>query len=213
MSCVAVDDVTFAPRRKSNEVDILMVKSDIEIFDEIRRGGKHHFAQLVDRYKDRALTLALRILKNREDAEEAVQDAFIKTYNALERFEGKSKFGTWFYRIVYNTCLSKLGSRNHEFQSIEYDDEYDEAVSVEENSSVIELDQKEMIALVKTIVETLPAKYGSILSLFYFQELSHAEICEVTQLPLGTVKAHLFRARAMLQEQVRKELRMEKVVI
>jgi len=192
-----------------------MSVSDNEIIERIRKGGKHHYARLIDRYKDKAFTLAVRILRNREDAEEAVQDAFIRTYNALEKFEGHSKFGTWFYRIVYNVCMSKLGTRTEEFRTVSYDDgsEYADAIPAGESSAINDLEQKEMVMLVKKIVDNLPPKYSSILSLFYFQELSHEEICEVTQLPLGTVKVHLFRARALLQEQIHKELRMEKVMV
>ena len=72
---------------------------------------------------------------------------------------------------------------------------------------------KDMIDILKNIIERLPEKYATILSLFYFQELSHEEICEVTQLPLGTVKVHLFRARALLHGQLSKEHSMEKIAI
>ncbi|MDI6766823.1 MAG: sigma factor [Bacteroidota bacterium] len=69
-----------------------MPLTDNEIIEKIRGGAKHYYAHLVDRYKDRAFTLAVRMLKNREDAEEASQDAFIRAYNALNRFEGKARF-------------------------------------------------------------------------------------------------------------------------
>lgn len=82
-----------------------MPSSDNEIIKKIQDRAKHYYAQLVDRYKDRAFTLAVRMLKKKEDAEEATQDAFIRACNALNRFEGKARFGTWFYRILYNVCL------------------------------------------------------------------------------------------------------------
>ena len=76
---------------KSKEIESNMPLSDNEIIKNIRRGEKHYFARLVDRYKDRAMTLGIRMLKDRQDAEEATQDAFIRAYNALDRFEGASK--------------------------------------------------------------------------------------------------------------------------
>ena len=76
-----------------------MPLSDSEILQQIRKGEKHLFSRLVDRYKDKGLTLATRMLRNREDAEEVLQDAFVRAHNALEQFEGASKFSTWFYRI------------------------------------------------------------------------------------------------------------------
>ena len=190
-----------------------MTPSDSEILEKIRGGAKHHYARLVDRYKDRAFTLAVRMLKNREDAEEAIQDAFIRAYNGLERFEGNAKFSTWFYRIVYNVCLTRLGKRKDDFIRIDYED--DEGYNLHDpalfSSTENDIESRDMIALVKQTIESLPEKYASVLSLFYFQELSHGEICEITQLPLGTVKIHLFRARALLQKRLHHELHAEKV--
>ncbi len=187
--------------------------SDNQIIEQIRKGGKHHFARLVDRYKDRAFTLAVRMLKDRQDAEEALQDAFMRAYKALDKFEGTAKFGTWFYRIVYNVCLTRLGKRNDASESLEYDDEqgYDTIDMTSASLLETEIETKDMIRKVKQIVATLPEKYASILSLFYFQELTHEEICEVTQLPLGTVKVHLFRARALLQKRLTTEFSLETV--
>ncbi len=189
-----------------------MVITDNEIVESVRKGKKHLYARLVDRYKDKAMTLALRMLRNREDAEEALQDAFVRAYNALDRFEGKAKFGTWFYRILYNVCLTRLGRRKENFLSI---DEQDREILFSYNpkdSSELNYEAAETVAIIKKGIETLPEKYSVVLSLFYFQELSHEEICEVTQLPLGTLKTHLFRARAMLSGILAKELEMEKIL-
>jgi RNA polymerase sigma-70 factor (ECF subfamily) len=179
-----------------------MPQSDNEIIERIRDGAKHHYAQLVDRYKDRAFTLAVRMLKNKEDAEEAAQDAFIRAYNALNRFEGKARFGTWFYRILYNVCLTRLGKRKEEFQRLDYDDDidYNGFESAFTASGYNEYETNDMVEFVKKTMEALPEKYQTILSLFYFQDLSHEEISDVTQLPIGTIKTHLFRARAILQQ-------------
>lgn len=179
-----------------------MPQSDNEIIERIRDGAKHYYARLVDRYKDRAYTLAVRMLKNKEDAEEAAQDAFIRAYNALNRFEGKARFGTWFYRILYNVCLTRLGKRKEEFQRLDYNDniDYNELESAFTASGYNEYETNDMIEFVKKTMEELPEKYQTILSLFYFQDLSHEEISEVTQLPIGTIKTHLFRARAILQQ-------------
>jgi len=191
-----------------------MPLSDNEIIERVRNGGRRHYVHLVDRYKDRAMTLAVRMLRSREDAEEAAQDAFIRAYNALNGFKGTARFGTWFYRILYNVCLTRLGKRKAEFSSIDYDDgiEYNTKESWVSPAVSSDFETQDMIAFVKKIIETLPMKYQTILSLFYFQELSHEEICEVTQLPLATVKTHLFRARAMLQQRLQKEFQYEKAI-
>jgi len=100
-----------------------MYLSDNEIIELVRGGTRHHYTRLVDRYKDRAFTLALKMLRNREDAEEASQDAFIRAYNGLNRFEGKARFSTWFYRILYNVCISRIRKRKGEYELLEYDDD------------------------------------------------------------------------------------------
>ena len=81
--------------------------SDTELIDRILSGEVSKYAMLVDRYKDLAFTVAYRILYHREDAEEIVQDAFLKAYQNLKLFKRKSRFSTWLYRIVYNTAVSK----------------------------------------------------------------------------------------------------------
>ncbi len=187
-----------------------MYRPDNEIIDQIQKGKKHLYALLVDRYKDQSMTLAVRILKNREEAEEAIQDAFVRAYRSLEKFEQRSRFSTWLYRIVYNVCLSKLSSRKNEvllFQS--GDGEEMENFPEQDYSPDVEYEQAEKIECIKQTIESLPEKYRAIISLFYFQELSYEEICGVTNLPLGTVKTHLFRARAMLLKQLSSHYQIE----
>ena len=185
-----------------------MSLSDNEIIESIRGGENRQFAVLIDRYKDRGLTLGLHMLKNREDAEEALQDAFIRAYNALDRFEGASKFSTWFYRIMYNVCLTRLERRKRLIPESSYDDEqFNPGVSsVWADHFDADFERNDMADYIKSIIDEMPSKYSMILSLFYFQELSHNEICEVTRLSLGTVKVHLFRARAMVQRRLANEL-------
>src|SRR5690554_6778270 len=85
--------------------------NDRELIDSTLRGNLHAFRMLVDRYQDLAYTLALRFVKNAEEAEEVAQDAFIKVHDHLINFRGDSKFTTWLYRIVYTTALNRLRKR------------------------------------------------------------------------------------------------------
>lgn len=183
-----------------------------EILDQIRAGKKYLFAQLVERYKDQAMTLAVRILKHHEDAEEAAQDAFVRAFNALDKFEEKAKFSTWLYRIVYNVCLTRLKKqeRKLEFVCEDTDGETDEDLFPSVMPS-IEYENLELLEIVKAIIEKLPDKYRAVLSLFYFQELSYEEIGEVMEIPLGTVKTHLFRARTLLLQRLAREYQIETV--
>ena len=85
--------------------------TDQELVRRVRAGETRSFADLVYRHKDKAMTVAIRMLKNREDAEEAVQDAFIRAFRALDRFEERARFSTWLYRIVFNVCSTMLSKR------------------------------------------------------------------------------------------------------
>jgi RNA polymerase sigma-70 factor (ECF subfamily) len=189
-----------------------MAISDNEIIDRILRGDKRRYSYLVDKYKDKAFGLALRLLRNREEAEEAAEDAFFRAYNALERFQGKSGFGTWLYRIVYNVCVTRLGGKKTDIKLSEYNEgkEYEDNGFPFQPSVYENVELNDMIGFVRKTMERMPERYQVILSLFYFQELSYDEISETIDIPVGTVKTHLFRARMMLQERINHELKTEK---
>jgi len=179
-----------------------MANPDYETIQRILAGEKRAYADLVNRHKDRAMTLALRMLKNREDAEEALQDAFVRAFNALPRFEWKSSFSTWFYRIVYNVCATVLSRRGEDvFSSIDEEEAGFELPSTDELQD-IQYESQEFRQVVQQEVERLPAMYASVLTLFLLQDMSYDEIVEATGVPLGTVKVRLFRARLMLRNAV-----------
>ena len=182
---------------------------DKEIIQKVLDGDVQAFAQLIDRHKAKAMTLAVRILKNREDAEEALQDSFVRMYRSLSSFEWKSSFSTWFYRIVYNTCATAVGKKNRiHALSIDVEDEdgLKTEITSDELQPDIRLESDEFSKIVNDEVEKLPVVYGSTFTLFVIQDMSYEEIVQVTGLPLGTVKARLFRARAMLREAIVKRM-------
>ena len=167
-----------------------MVDQDTLIIERFRKGEVRAYAELVDRHKDRAMTVALRMLKNREDAEEAVQDAFVRAYRGLERFEGRSSFRTWLYRIVYNVCVSALEKRSGAEPTSAGSPETlgePEIPAPEEGPEAL-VEEKEFEEIVRQELERLPALYAGILTLFLLEDMSYEEITEATGLPLGTVK-------------------------
>lgn len=181
-----------------------MPLTDREIIERVVGGDRRAFAGLVDRHKDKAMTLALRMLKDREVAEEAVQDAFLRAFNALPGFEGKASFATWFYRIVYNVCSTILSRRGTNLTVSLQDEEGQSTADLHDSSPNPEasLESAETARIIRQEIDQLPASYSSVVTLFFLQELSYAEIVEVTGLPLGTVKARLFRARTMLKKAI-----------
>jgi RNA polymerase sigma-70 factor, ECF subfamily len=151
------------------------------------------------------MSLAMRLLRNREEAEEAVQDAFVRAYNALERFEKRSSFSTWLYRIVYNVCSTALVKRGESLEqvSVEKNDEgYDNDIPDlgEIPDSLVE--GEELKQNVVDAMNELPPIYSGIATMFYLDDLSYEEIVKITGSPLGTVKARLFRARVMLRDGI-----------
>ena len=185
----------------------VMPKPDQEIIRQILAGEKRAFAELIDRHKDRAMTLAMRMLRNREDAEEAIQDAFVRAFQALPRFEWKASFSTWLYRIVYNVCMTALGKKGDlPHLALGEDDERSLDTPSADAPPDVEYESREFQSIVFDEIEKLPHLYATILTLFCIQEMGYEEIVEVTGLPLGTVKVRLFRARTMLRLAVGRRL-------
>lgn len=176
------------------------VRSDEEVVREILHGNDIHYKIIVDRYKDKAFALVFRMIKNNFDAEEILQEAFIKTYNSLGQFKFESKFSTWFYRIVYNSTLTFLRSRR---QNITYDENTIE--ELKKNSSDYEkIESHDLNNFLCKIILKLPEKYSTVLTLFYINELSYEEISELSGSSLSSVKVDLFRARKLLRDIVQK---------
>jgi RNA polymerase sigma-70 factor (ECF subfamily) len=192
-----------------------MQPSDDEIISRLRKGERRSFAVLVGRYRDRGFSLALSILRNREDAEEALQDAFVRAYNGLAGFEGASTFATWFYRILYNVCMTSLGRKRKEsmFVDAERGDAPDPAAEPEIPGDYSGWEIRDLTARIRALLPRLPEKYSSIITMFYIQDLTYTEIAEVTGFPPGTVKTHLFRARRILQREVSREIDSEKIAV
>ena len=215
----------FSENRKpvsKKQVESCMNDLELNIIKKIQAGKIDEFEEIVNRYKERAMTLAMRILKNTEDAEDALQEAFIKTFRAIadKQFEERSKFSTYFYRIVYNTALDFYKKHKAKtFNLINIDDKRsnDEGevtdiaafeMKIDKDkyhmSGIYETDRKaldnEMQELIDRYLEEIPEKYSTILTLFYINDLSHEEIAETLKLPLGTVKNRIFRAKDKLKE-------------
>ncbi len=184
--------------------------SDIEIIDSIQRGNSPDFALLVDRYKDRAFSLLKRMLKNEMDAEEALQDSFLKAYNSLKGFRQDSKFSTWFYKIVYNTALTVIASKKRKIEQemSSIDDEFDLASFDNEIYSTTENVNRYVLKM----VDKLPVRNALVLILFYLDGLSISEVSQVMGVSLVNVKVLLHRSRNALKGLLLKHNFQEEVL-
>ena len=172
--------------------------TDLEIIESVKRGNQSDYAIIIDRYKDKAFSLVRRMLKNEMDAEEVLQDCFIKAYDSIKTFRQESKFSTWFYRIVYNTTLTRLSStkRKIESQMTSVDEHFD----LESDYDFKTSEKKDMVQFIKDMIEKLPQNYSLVLTLHYFNDMSCEEISETINTSVSNVKVMLHRSRNALRD-------------
>ncbi|OQX73652.1 MAG: hypothetical protein B6D61_12290 [Bacteroidetes bacterium 4484_249] len=180
-------------------------RSDIYYIDKVLNNDISAYATLVDKHKDMVFTVAYRIIRNREDAEEIAQDVFVKVYQSLKTFKKESKFSTWLYRIVYNTAISKTRKKYLNTTNLDYD--------VVENYSIDEiiedvnsLDIDEQRIIINKVLEKLNPEENALIGLFYFKENSTEEISEIMSLSQANVKVKLHRIRKRMYEEVQQIL-------
>lgn len=179
--------------------------NDQVYIDKVLNGDLSAYSKLVDHHKDMAFSIALKIVRIREDAEEIVQDAFIKAYQKLSSFRKDAKFSTWLYRIVYNAAISH--TRKRRLESTELTPGTIENYSVDEISEgVNQMDKKQQAKLVNKLIDQLPALEFTLINLYYRQELSIDEISGITDLSASNVKVKLYRIRKAMFHDIEKEL-------
>ena len=181
---------------------------DQQNIDRALLGDTRAFEVLVERYKYMVFTLALKMLGNKEDAEEVSQDVFLKVFTALNTFKGESKFSTWLYKIAYYRSLDYIKKNKRKIQTSSYDisEEYN---IPETESSSDRLEAKERSQLIRAAIEELSAEDSVIITLYYFEELSLKEIAQVMGLTANNVKVRLFRSRSRLGEVLKHKVEPE----
>ncbi|MBN1416700.1 MAG: RNA polymerase sigma factor [Bacteroidales bacterium] len=177
--------------------------TDSYIIEQITAGNKVLFAQLIDRYNTMAYTLAFRILNNHEDAEEIVQDAFVRVYENLGKFRQKSKFSTWLYRIVYNVAISHTRKRKPAMQDITAVIRSDED-NTQSGDLLYGFTEEEAREFIRKTLAALPEDERTIITLYYLNESGTDEIHEITGLSKANIKVKLFRARKKMQEHIKR---------
>ena len=185
-----------------------MTIDDQHYINLIINGDTNAFALLVDRYKDLVYTLTLRMLKNREEAEEVSQDTFIKAYKSMGRFKGDSKFSTWIYRIAYNTSLDRLKKNRKHFNDVAIDEFTEHQVKTMDNA-LSQLENEERNQAIQKCLAQLPSDDAFILTLYYFEDQSLDEISKVIGLTPNNVKVKLFRSRKKLATIMKAQLEPE----
>lgn len=186
----------------------MLTNKEKQLISEIRRGNTRAFSDLVDSYKDLVFTLSVRMLGNREEAEEVSQDVFIKIFKSLQNFKGDSKLSTWVYRIAYNTCLDRI--RKIKKKRIHTDLEHiDQIAYADLDTAFQQMVETERSELINQCLSKLSAEDAGVLTLFYLEEKNLQEMEKATSLPVSTLKVRLFRARKRLASIMEKSVNKE----
>jgi RNA polymerase sigma factor (sigma-70 family) len=176
--------------------------TDNEIISQVLTGNQGAYAQLVDRYQNYVFTLVLRLVKSREDAEELAQDAFVKAFKYLKDFRGDSKFSTWLYTIVNNTCITFLRKKRLEVQSLDNEQVFSRADNLDSGLRSDTVEQKSKQAMVNEAISLLNPDDAMVITLFYKAEQSLEETAAVLGIEINAAKVRLHRARARLKEKM-----------
>jgi RNA polymerase sigma factor (sigma-70 family) len=179
-----------------------------EYIREILNGNPSRFSYFVSEYKNMAYSIAYRIVNNNEDAEEVVQDSFVRAYKSLHKFRQSSKFSTWFYRIVVNRALSIKSQIKKEITEIDINS-IPETQLEEIDNTYRNLTQIERVKFINSALRELQEEDRLLLTLYYLNENSIDEITEITDISSANVKMKLLRARKKLYVVLEKTLKME----
>ncbi|MET3019928.1 RNA polymerase sigma factor [Flavobacterium hydatis] len=182
--------------------------NDQYYINQILLGETNMFAVLVDRYKDLIFTLAIKMVKNREIAEEVSQDTFIKIFNSLNKFKGDSKFSTWIYKIAYNTCLDYLKKNKKEENHVVIDELKGHLIKTTDNA-LSDLEDQERKQDIQNCLNLLPSEESFLLTLFYFEDQNLNEIGKIMDISANNVKIKLFRSRKKLAVILKERLEPE----
>lgn len=190
---------------------------ELEIASKVINGSHSAFLEFVNDYKRLVYHVIVRMIPNRSDHEDLGQDIFLKLFKKLHTFKGDSKLSTWIAKISYNTCLNYLEKKkvpllDDKLIPSEGDTEKDSLIDTFEGEYMLpdEITESRITAeMIQEEISKLPPTFKVILTLYHIEEMKYKEISEITNLPEGTVKSYLFRARKALKENISKEFKME----
>lgn len=189
-----------------------MEHNDADLVKQTLCGNTSAYNGLVQRYQRQVYNLAYRMLGNAEDAGDLVQDTFLRAYGALISFRQDASFLTWLYKIASNLCIDQLRSRKAKSTlslDVELEEGREPAADIRSTCPEEAAVRGSVQDVVQRAILNLPEKYRAVVVMRHLNDMSVDEIARVLELPTGTVKTHLFRARDMLRGRLRPVLEME----
>ncbi|MBP1669041.1 MAG: polymerase subunit sigma-24 [Bacteroidetes bacterium] len=175
---------------------------DFMLVQRATNGDQRAFAELMGRYRDAIYYMLLKMVNNASDAEDLTIEAFGKAFKNITQYAPNYAFSTWLFKIATNNCIDFIRKKKASHVSLDHNDEEHEKASMDLQAPVLDPEESlindQKIKLMRSVVSKLKPRYRKLIELRYFNELSYEEISVELELPIGTVKAQLFRARELL---------------
>jgi len=175
---------------------------DVRLVERAKKDDQAAYAQLMDRYREAIYYMLLKMVNNANDAEDLTIEAFSKAFKNLEQYTPNFAFSTWLFKIASNNCIDFIRKKRIDHISLDREigdrDRASNIIMAEVPDPEEDLIKKQKATLMRSVVTTLKPRYRDLVELRYFKEYSYDEIADELNLPLGTVKAQLFRARELL---------------
>ena len=175
------------------------------------KGDQQAFTELVGLYQDKLFYMAFRMLNNRQESEDVVQETFLRVYRNLDRFDETMKFSTWIYRIATNLCIDRLRKRKVVY-SLDADSSEHEGldgysmIPSDNRTPETELLLTDTQRIIHQAIESLPPKYKTVMTLRYLQDMSLQEVSDVLDMPVTTIKTRVHRGREFLRKKLEHKL-------
>ncbi len=195
--------------------------TDLKLVERSRKGDDTAFAELVVRYQNKVYSIALGMIKNREDAMDITQDAFVKVHRYLDNFQGNSSFYTWLYRIVINLCIDHIRKEGRRANT-DFDEKHLYSSETNENNDILPhnsdnnpsklLGRKEMALRIQDAVNDLPEYHRAVIVMREIEGLSYTEMAKTMKVSKGTIMSRLHHARQKLKKSLEPYLEGELLI-
>lgn len=194
-------------------------QGDRSLIEQVLQGDQIAFKKVVKNTERLVAQMTFKMIANKEDRKDLVQEIYLKVFNNLANFKFQSKLSTWIAQITYNTCCKYLAKKKLVLYENIYSNDNEDALEIISNKMVdiskneleSRLFSKETNRILQIEIEKLPPLYKMLITLYHNEELSYAEIAEITSLPNGTIKSYLFRARCILKNNIMRTYKDEEL--
>lgn len=199
-------EATVIDRKEQKRIE--SVREDYSLIRKALEGEQDSFSRLMQKYRDSVSNIIYKIIHDKEEVDDLLQETFIKAFASLRSFNEQYSFSTWLYKIATNNCIDFLRKKKLKTFSIDRTINYEEGEATyeipdynyEADKHLLDEQRKNVI---QDAIQSLPEKYRMVIVLRHQQEKNYDEIAEILNIPIGTVKAHIFRAREMLNKYLK----------